>query len=269
MYFSEHEANNPFKDKLSRGELVVGTWINVIKDPILPKLLAPCGLDYVLIDAEHSGATLATISETCLIARECGLYPMVRPADPNDLKMNGRLLDAGAMGLVIPHIDSAEQARAIVNSMKFFHGGTRGYSSANIGSGFRKMTAEAMAQADEQVTCVVQFESVSAIEQADGIMAIDGVDVAIVGRGDLAHDMGLPGKPTDERVSAMVEQVYAAARRHGKAQGLLANSLDGALKWLDRGIQFLTYGSEVTWLLDAYTTGVEKIRAAAQTQAKE
>lgn len=262
MYFSEHEADSAFKAKLNSGELVVGTWINALKDPILARILAPCGLDYLLIDAEHSGATMATISETCLIARECGIYPMVRPADPNDLKMNGRLMDAGAMGLVIPHIDSAEQARTIVNSIKFFNGGTRGYCSKTLGSGFRKMTEEAMHQADREVTCVVQFESVSAIEQADEIMAIDGVDVAIIGRGDLAHDMGLSGRPTDDRVSAMVEKVYEAARRCGKTQGLLTDSLDGALKWLDRGIKFLTYGSEVAWLQSAYQKGIQEIRAA-------
>lgn len=263
MYFSEHESSPAFKEKLTRGDLVIGTWINALKDPILPKLLAPCGLDYVLIDAEHSGATMADISQTCIIARECGLYPLVRPADPNDLKMNGRLMDAGAMGLVVPHIDSPEQARAIANSIRFFNGGTRGYVSKSIASGFRKMTEEAMAQADREVTCVVQFESVAAIEQADEILAVDGVDVAIIGRGDLALDMGLPAQPSDPRVSEMVEKVYAAARRQGKAQGLLTDNLDGALKWLGRGITFLTYGSEVAHLQAAYTSGVSAIRAAA------
>ena len=123
-----------------------------------------------------------------------------------------------------------------------------------------------MRRADREVTCVVQFESVSAIEQADEILAVDGVDVAIIGRGDLAHDMGLPGRATDERVSAMVEKVYQAARRQNKVQGLLTDSLEGAVKWLGRGIRFLTYGSEVGWLQDAYRTGLKAIRAAEQEQ---
>ena len=260
------QVSSSFREKLDRGELVVGTWVNAVKDPILPQILAPCGLDYLLIDAEHSGATMASISEMCMMARACGLYPMVRPAEPNDLKMNGRLMDAGAMGLVIPHIDSAEQARAVVNSVRFFNGGTRGYCSKTLSSGFCKMTEEDMHRADREVTCVVQFESVSAIEQADEILAVDGVDVAIIGRGDLAHDMGLSGRATDERVSAMVEKVYQAARRQNKVQGLLTDSLDGAIKWLGRGIRFLTYGSEVGWLQDAYRTGLKAIRAAEQEQ---
>lgn len=262
MIFSSHEVTSRFKKKLNSGELVIGTWVNTLRDPMIAKVLSTTPLDYMLIDSEHSGASIETISNMCLIARECGLYPMIRPTDPNDLKMNGRLLDAGACGLVIPHIDSAKQAKAIADSMHYFNGGTRGYSSKCVCSGFTKTDEEAMRRSDAEVTCVVQFESVSAVEQADEIMAIDGIDIAIVGRGDLAHDMGLPGKQTDERVSAMVEKVYAAARRNGKIPGLLVNDLDGALKWLDRGIKFMTYGSETGWLQSAYNSGIKTIRAA-------
>lgn len=266
MIFSSHETNSAFKAKLAGKELLLGTWINALKDPVLAKLLGACELDYVLIDAEHSGATMETISETCLVARECGVYPMVRPIEPNDLKMNGRLLDAGAMGLVIPHIDSAAQAQAIVNSMRFFNGGTRGYCSRTLASGFGKMDEAAMRRSDAEITCVVQFESVNAVEQADAILAVEGIDIAIVGRGDLAHDMGLSGNPTDERVSDMVKKVYEAAARNRKTRGLLVNDLEGALKWLGQGIRFLTYGSEVGWLMSAYEKGLKAIRTADASQ---
>jgi len=262
MPFSMHEKESSFKQKLNRGELVVGTWINAVKDPVIARLLATTGLDYMLIDAEHSGQTMSTLTDTCCLARECGLYPMVRPNEPNDLKGNGRIIDAGAMGLVVPHIDSAKQARAIVNSIKFFNGGTRGYCGKTAGSCFQKVTEEIMREEDAQTTIVVQFESVAAIEEADEILSIPGIDVAIIGRGDLAHDMGLSGKPTDDRVSVQVERVYEAAKRQGKVQGLLCNDLDGALKWLGKGITFLTYGSEMGWLQNAYTTGLKAIRAA-------
>ena len=95
--------------------------------------------------------------------------------------------------------------------------------------------------------------------QAEEILAIRGIDVAIVGRGDLAHSMGLSGKTTDERVSQQVERVYAAARKFGKTPGLLVNDVAGAKKWLDRGIKFLTFGSEVGWLISAYQKGIQEI----------
>ena len=259
MNFSTHEQLSAFRAKLDRRELVIGTWINVIKDPMIIKMISGVGLDYVMIDMEHSGATMATVTEMCTMARECGLYPLVRPIEPNDLKTNGRLLDAGAMGLVIPHIDSVDQARSIANSMRFFNGGTRGYCSRTAASGFDKVDEAAMRRSDREVTCVVQFESVEAIEQAEEIMALDGIDVAIVGRGDLAHSMGLSGKTTDERVSQQVERVYAAARKFGKTPGLLVNDVAGAKKWLDRGIKFLTFGSEVGWLISAYQKGIQEI----------
>ena len=140
MAFSTHKIRSGFKDKLRNGDLVIGTWINAIKDPVIIKLIGYVGFDYVLIDAEHSGASISSISQMCLLSRECGVYPLVRPSDPNDLKMNGRLLDAGAMGLVIPHIDSACQALKIARSMRFFNGGTRGSVSRSIGTGFSNIS---------------------------------------------------------------------------------------------------------------------------------
>lgn len=264
MPFSSHNLKSTFKEKVKKGELVVGTWVNAVKDPIIAKLIGYAGFDYMLIDAEHSGASISSISEMCLLARECGVYPMVRPCDPDNLKMNGRLLDAGAMGLVIPHIDSASQALQIARSMRFFGGGTRGCVSRSIGTGFSKANEEEMRILDEEITCVVQFESARAIEEADTILAVDGIDVAIVGRGDLAHDMGLSGKTTDDRVSCMVEKVYEAARRQKKTQGLLVNDIGEAKKWLNHGIKFLTYGSEVGWLISAYEKGLQEIRSSAK-----
>lgn len=259
MRFSVFQKKNEFKKKLISGELVVGTWINTIRDPFIARITAGAGFDYLLIDAEHSGATMATISNICLLARECGLYPIVRPAEPNDLKANGRLLDAGAMGIVVPHIDSAKQAQEIVKSMRYF-GGTRGYCSRSISSGFEKISKDDLRLSDKEITCIVQFESVAAIEQADEILSIEGIDVAIVGRGDLAHDMGLSGKTTDERVSTQVEKVYHSAEKYGKIRGLLINDTSEVEHWLRQGISFLTFGSEVGFLQSSYKRGLKEIR---------
>ena len=104
MNFSSHSQLSTFRAKLDRKELVIGTWINVIKDPMIIKMISGVGLDYVMIDMEHSGATMQTVTELCTMARECGLYPLVRPIEPNDLKTNGRLLDAGAMEIGRAHV---------------------------------------------------------------------------------------------------------------------------------------------------------------------
>jgi len=266
MVFSTVSPVSAFKRKLDAGELVVGTWLNLVRDPAIVRLLAGTGLDYLLVDTEHTGMSEANVTDICLLARECGLYPMVRPAQPENLKNIGRLLDAGAMGIVVPHIDSARQAREIAGAMRYF-GGTRGYVSRSVSSGFEKIDRTLMERADAEVTCVVQFESVGAIEQADEILQVPGIDVAIVGRGDLAHEMGYSGNPTDPRVAEMVERVYAAARRNGKVSGLLVNDTKEVERWLRQGIGFLTMGSEAGMLIGAYKQALADIHTAKEEAA--
>jgi 2-keto-3-deoxy-L-rhamnonate aldolase RhmA len=268
LRFSTHEARSGFKAKLKRHELTVGTWVNILQDPVLIKLIGYAGFDYVLLDAEHSGATPESLSVMSLLARECGVFPIVRPSDPDDLKTNGRLLDAGATGLLVSHVESASQARRIVNSMRYCNGGTRGYNTRSIFSGFERMTEELMLKADEEVVCVVSFESPEVIERADEILAVDGIDIAIVGRGDLSHNLGVGGKTDDERVLMMTQKVFAAASRQKKTAGLLVNSTEEAEFWIKSGAGFLSLSSEVGLLLSAYQNAIQSARKAFQMKAE-
>lgn len=253
------EPKMSFKEKLKSGKFVLGTWINAIKDPVIIKLLSNVGLDYVLIDMEHSGIDMAAVSHMCILARECGIYPMVRPWNPDDLKMNGRLMDAGAMGIVVPHIENMDQARRIANSIRYFDGGTRGYCSRTAASGFEKVTDKSMRDFDDAVTCIVQFESLDAIKRADEILSVRGVDVAIVGRGDLAHEAGASDGVDGCRITSYVRQVYEAAEKNGKIKGLLINDSSTAGKWISEGIKLLTYGSEINCLIKGYKEGLLEI----------
>ena len=262
MRFSTHEEKSIFRKKLIKNDLVVGTWVNTLKDPLIAKMIGYAGFDYMLIDEEHSGVTMASISEMCVLSKECGVYPMIRPVDPDNLKMNGRLLDAGVMGLFVSHIENAAHAKAIVNSMRYFNGGTRGCNSRSIASGFEKVDEEMMHRSDKEVTCLVSFESESAIEQADEILAVDGVDIASIGRTDLSHDLGLSGRNDDDRVIGMVEKVFEAAKRNNKVAGLLVNNAEEAKHWINKGVRFLSFGSEVTLLLSSYQNGIKAARAA-------
>ena len=262
MDFSTHESESAFNQKLRRQELVVGTWVNTLKDPVIAKIIGAAGFDYMMVDAEHSGATMGSLSEMCLLARECGVFPIIRPTDADDVKMNGRLLDAGAMGLLASHIENAAQVDKVAKSLRYFNGGTRGCNTRSIFSGFAKMTEEAMHKADENVTCIISFESAEAIAQADEILAVPGVDIAIIGRGDLSHDVGVPGNQEHDKVLSLVEKVFAAATRQNKMVGLLVNNADEAKKWIAQGAGFVTLGSEVGWLLSAYQTNIPLVRSA-------
>ncbi len=264
MKFSLASTDNPLLRKLRSGELVVGTWVSALRDPLLVRLVAWAGFDYVFIDMEHSGITESTLMDLCLVARECGVTPIVRPVNPNSLARNGRLLDIGAAGLIIPHVENASQAREIIASTKFFDGGTRGYCSKTLNSGFERNDAAALRHTDENTVLVAQFEDPATIAVADSILSLPGVSMAIVGRGDLAHGMGLSGKPQDERVAAEVEKVIASCRRNNVAPGLLVGGVDEAREWIARGMRCITYSNEVNLLQNAYASALKDIRACAK-----
>ncbi|MHC1761796.1 MAG: HpcH/HpaI aldolase/citrate lyase family protein [Negativicutes bacterium] len=261
MRFSLTQDNNPIKKKIKEGKLIVGTWVNTLRDPLIIRIIAAAGFDYVFIDMEHAALTEEKLMDMCLIARECGVAPIVRPVNPGNLQQNGRLLDIGASGMIIPHVNTAEETHTIVRSTKFFEGGTRGYCGRTLNNGFQRNTAEDLKKAESEAILVAQFESAEAVAQADEILKVHGIDIAIVGRGDLAHGMGLSGKNSDPRVGAEVDKVIAACKRNGIAPGLLVNDVTEATNWISKGIRCITFSNELNILLNNYENALKDIRA--------
>lgn len=261
MRFSWKSMNNPLLQKLRDGKVLVGTWVNTLRDPLVMRLVGGAGFDYVFVDMEHSSITEDILSDMCLIARDYDVTPIVRPVNPNNLQQNGRLLDIGAAGMIIPHVDNKPQVETIAASVRFFNGGTRGYCGKTANSCFDKNSEEYLKRSDGNVILVAQFEDVAAIAQADEILSVPGIHMAIVGRGDLAHTMGFAGKQSDPRVSVEVEKVIAACKRHNVAPGLLCNSTDEAKEWVTKGIQFITYSNEISLLQDGYDKALKALRS--------
>jgi len=252
MKFSLKQTSNPLIEKLKEDKVLVGTWINMIRDPLIARIVAGAGFDYVFIDMEHSSITENILSDMCLIARDYGIAPIVRPVNPYNLQQNGRLLDIGATGMIIPHVNNKEQTNTIAASTRFFNSGTRGYCGKTANSCFDKNSEEYLKRSDNDVVLVAQFEDSAAIAQADEILSVPGIRMAIVGRGDLAHSMGLAGKLNDPKVIVEVEKVIAACKRTNVAPGLLCNSIEEAKEWIAKGIRFITYSNEIALLQDGY-----------------
>ncbi len=261
MQFSTKTVENPLVQKLKSGKLVVGTWINTLRDPLVARIVGWAGFDYVFIDMEHSGITESILLDMCMIARECGVTPIVRPVDPENLPQNGRLLDIGAAGMIIPHAESAARVQKIVSSTKFFNGGCRGYCGKTINSGLERNTEAFLKRADSDAVLVAQFEDPESIANADEILSIPGIGIAIVGRGDLAHTMGLSGQGNDPRVGEQVEKVIMASKKHGVAPGLLVNSVAEAKEWIARGIRCVTFSNELAILQAGYQNALQALRA--------
>jgi 2-keto-3-deoxy-L-rhamnonate aldolase RhmA len=255
---------NEVKAALIAGEIRVGTWIHTLGARQLPQILATTGFDYVHIDMEHSAFSLQTVAEMCQAAQSAGIVPIVRPPT-KDHHLISRPLDNGAMGVLIPHVDTAEQAEAAVRAVKFPPRGLRGSQPPSFHTSFAKVDAkEYMDQANRETLVMVQIESREAIENLDSILAVDGVDGSTLGRGDLAAELGISNRD-DPEVLAGLESMIAVCRRHGKIPGLMVQQTDDAARWIERGIRYVTYASEVLMIRNAGQGALAEIRAAAES----
>jgi 4-hydroxy-2-oxoheptanedioate aldolase len=251
---------NRVKRALRDGQVQIGTWINAVRTPQITQVLAAAGFDFVYIDMEHSAFSIETVGDLCTAALGAGLVPIVRPP-AKEPHLLSRPLDSGAMGLLIPHVDTREEAEAVVRAIRFPPAGARGMAGQGVHTGFARIPAEAnIRSTHEETLLLVQIESDRGIRDLDGILTIDGIDGAVIGRGDLAADLGVPGQIDHLEVSRRVEMLIAACRRHGRIPGLLVHDVASARTWIDRGIRLVPFSSEVALLLDAGERAIAAIR---------
>ena len=252
---------NRVKRALMAGEVQVGTWVNTLRTPHIAQMLATAGFDFMYIDMEHSSLSLETVGDLCAAALAAGLVPIVRPAgkDPHLLT---RPLDSGAMGLLIPHVDTREEAEAVARAIRFPPLGERGINLQGVHTAFGRADGEAYVKSTHAETLLlVQIESDRGIGNLDQILTVDGVDGAVIGRGDLSTDLGLPGQTTHPEVVRRVEMMIAACRRHGKIPGLLVQDVPSAKEWIAKGIRLVPYSNEVSLLINAASRAIGEIRS--------
>jgi 4-hydroxy-2-oxoheptanedioate aldolase len=254
---------NNVKAALLAGEVQVGTWIHTLGNVHVPRVLRTAGFDYVSIDMEHSSFSIETVGDLCLAALNAGLVPVVRPSG-HDHHLLSRPADNGALGIYIPHVDTAKEAEDAVSAVRFPPLGQRGSQPPNVHTDFaRTSAAEYMRTANEQTMVIVQIESRTAVENLDEILAVEGVDGASVGRGDLSNELGLAGQRDHPDVVGAVEKLIAVCESRGKIPALLVQQVDEATAWIKKGIRMVTYASEVTILRDAASQAVANIREFA------
>ncbi|KAA9394393.1 2,4-dihydroxyhept-2-ene-1,7-dioic acid aldolase [Kocuria coralli] len=227
--------------------------------PMAVEVMAAAGVDWVVLDLEHGGGGEEQVGPAVVAAGAYGASVLVRVETPERLRI-GRVLDAGAAGVMIPRVESAEQVRSIMRHLRYPPRGDRGVATYNrsIRWGLDK---EALAQADDRVTTIVQIETLQALAEADEIAAIDGVDVLFVGPLDLSYAVGHPVDFEAPEFTEALARVLAAAERHQVAAGILCPGPEVAARRRREGFRFLAVGSDST-LLAAATS-------AAMAQARE
>jgi len=254
---------NKTKKKLRVGELTLCMAVNQMRTADVAQIAAACGFDAVFVDLEHGPTSLESASLICVAALGAGVTPIARIASHHANDM-ARILDSGAQGLMVPHVETAAEAEAIVRYCRFPPIGHRSTASTGPGVGYRKMSAgDINRRLNEETLLIAMLETPNAIENADAIAAVPGIDMVHIGAIDVSSELGVPGDLRDPRMKAAFEKVAQACRRHGKAMGVGGARGDAVLQkdLIALGVRYLTIGSDVSFLMAAARKDVDTLRA--------
>lgn len=234
---------NDFKAALLRGEQLIGLWMG-LGSSSAAELCAHAGFDWVLIDGEHGPNDVLTILDQLRAMQGAASAPVVR-APSDDRVLLKRLLDIGARSLLIPMIESGDQAAEAVRSVRYPPQGVRGVGASLARASNFGAIPDYLATANDQICLLLQVESRAGIEALDDILAVEGVDGVFVGPADLAADMGFTGRPGAPEVQAVVVETLKRIQAAGKASGILTSDRALAKGYADLGVGFLAVGSDV------------------------
>ena len=251
---------NRVKRALAAGERSLGTMIFEFPTTGIGRIAAEAGAEFVIYDMEHTGWSIETIRGLMASTRAADLAPMVRiPA--TEYHLIARPLDVGAMGLMVPMVESAAQAQVIADSAKYPPTGHRGaafgvahddYSGGDI--------MAKMASANDEVLLIAQIETGQGVENADAIAATDGIDVLWIGHFDLTNSLGIPGQFSHPAYLQAVERVLEACRRHGKAPGIMAGDVATGQAQLEQGFRAMAYSGDLWLYQQALRQGLDALR---------
>ncbi|MBN2742045.1 MAG: HpcH/HpaI aldolase/citrate lyase family protein [Rhodobacteraceae bacterium] len=236
------KLTNQFKARLKTGETQIGLWLS-LGDPSAAELAAHCGFDWLVVDGEHGPNGLRDVLAQ-LRAIGTASHPVVRVRDDSRAGIK-QMLDIGAQTILVPMVETAQQAREAVRSMKYPPQGVRG-----VGAGLARASAynaipDYLARANDETCLLLQLESRAGLGALDEIASLEGVDGVFIGPADLAADMGFLGNPGAPEVQAAVRDALGRIRAGGKAAGILTSDHALAQSYRDMGVAFLAVGSDV------------------------
>lgn len=212
------------REKLAAGEKIAGTMLRIVRNPAVTYLARNAELDFVMYDCEHSNYDMETLHDAFITANALGLAGFVRV--PNGTKEYiSRVLDSGASGVMVPMIETREQAETLVKYAKYQPIGGRGYSAGCAHTRFMGgKHVEIMAGANASVVAIAQIETKKAVENADAIASVEGIDALLIGPNDLSLSLGIPGDMMNPIELEAIAKVAEACKRHGKSFGLHAGA---------------------------------------------
>jgi 2-keto-3-deoxy-L-rhamnonate aldolase RhmA len=252
--------------RIRSGQLTLGLGVHHLRGSAVPMLAKAAGFDFLFIDAEHGAISTPEIAQIAVAALGLGVAPIVRIC-AGALDEGTRALDNGALGVVVPHVDTPDEARRLVEAFRFAPMGRRSTGGSNAAFGYRAPpAAEAQKILNAELLIVPMIETPEAVENAEAIAAIDGIDVLLIGSNDLALEMGVPGETGHERVRTAFETVGAACRRHNKVLGMGGvYDRELATRYIGLGARFVLGANDHAMLLNAATQRAEFLRGIVTT----
>jgi 2-keto-3-deoxy-L-rhamnonate aldolase RhmA len=251
---------NTVKRTLAAGGTSIGTMVFEFSTTGIGRIVAEAGAEFVVFDMEHTGWSIETIRMLIATTRAAETVPMVRvPATQYHLL--SRPLDLGAMGLMVPMVEDAEQAKLIVRSAKYFPEGGRG---AAFGVAHDDYTGgdvvTKMASANAETFLIAQIETAKGVDNAEAIATVDGIDCLWIGHFDLTQSLGIPAQFENPVFLEAVDKVLAACAARSKPAGIMAGSVEAGHQWIGRGFRAVAYSGDLWILQQALADGIGALR---------
>ena len=254
-------AVNAAKARLKKNELAVGIGVRLVRNVDIIKVMKAAGFDWLFLDLEHGSLSIETACEISVAAQDSGIAPIVR-VPHGELAMATRVLDGGALGVVIPHVDTPEEAREIADRLRYPPRGHRSVGGGQAQFDYAPMPlGEATTLMDDNTLVTVMIENPTAVENAEAIAAVPGIDCLLVGSNDLSMEMGIPGDVANPKIQGACDKVVAACRKHGKWPGMGGAYSEELLKlYIDKGMTLILAGNDLPMLTAAARTHQAKVR---------
>lgn len=246
---SSRPSYRAFRQRLTSRGHVLGTFIKTPTSHSI-EIIGGVGYDFMIVDQEHAPFDRGTIDLACLAARAANTAAIVRVAEPTPASILS-VLDCGATGVMVPHVDTEAKAREIAQACRY-RNGTRGFSNTTRAGSFGGATFdEHIAQQDSEVTCIAMIEDVGALDHLEAIAAVPGIDAFFIGRGDLTAALGV------DRMKQAVEVITAAGRKTGKIMIALVSSRDDARAMRELGVTGFVYSNDQNLMKAAAMQGLK------------
>ncbi|WP_437890371.1 2-keto-3-deoxy-L-rhamnonate aldolase [Phytobacter sp. V91] len=257
--------SNPFKAGLRKGESQIGLWLSSTT-AYMAEIAATSGYDWLLIDGEHAPNTIQDLYHQLQAIAPYSSQAVIRPVEGSRSVIK-QVLDIGARTLMIPMVESAEQAREIVSATRYPPLGTRGVGASVARAARWGRVENYMARANDELCLLIQVESKTALDNLDAILAVEGIDGVFIGPADLSASLGYPDNAGHPEVQRVIQDALERVRATGKAAGFLAVSPDMARKALQWGANFVAVGVDTMLYTEALDSRLALFKAGIGKQS--